>query len=118
MSDREPAAGDLGLVQAFVNSVDLEPGVEELRDPNTLQAWLVAKGLMGSDEPVHETDLKNAVAVREARRGVIGGEPRHRGEPTSLAALVPAVHANSPPRRFTGASKTRREAPAIRSAVA
>src|SRR5256885_811601 len=95
MSDREPAAGDLGLVQAFVNSVDLEPGVEELRDPNTLQAWLVAKGLMGSDEPVHETDLKNAVAVREAMRGVIGGNSGPRGYPLDPA---PPTAAATPPR--------------------
>ena len=88
MSDRETAAGDLGLVQAFVNSVDLEPGVEELRDPNTLQAWLVAKGLMGSDEPVHETGYKrHAVApgqVEVPRSGV--GALHHPAQGQDLAA--------------------------------
>src|SRR2546430_12097877 len=101
MSDRETAAGDLGLVQAFVNSVDLEPGVEELRDPNTLQAWLVAKGLMGSDEPVHETDLKNAVAVREAMRGVIGGNSGQRVYPLDPATLTAAATASRLRLRFS-----------------
>src|SRR2546428_3061273 len=101
MSDRETAAGDLGLVQAFVNSVDLEPGVEELRDLNSLEAWLVAKGLMGSDEPVHETDLKNAVAVREAMRGVIGGKPAQRVYPPDPATPTPAATARPPRLRLS-----------------
>ena len=46
MADRQTATGDLGLIQAFVNTVDLQDGPEELTDPNTLKAWLVAKGLM------------------------------------------------------------------------
>jgi len=46
MADRETASGALGLIQAFVNTVDLEAGGEQLADPNTLAAWLVAKGLM------------------------------------------------------------------------
>ena len=109
MSDRETAAGDLGLVQAFVNSVDLEPGVEELRDPNTLQAWLVAKGLMGSDEPVHETDLKNAVAVREAMRGVIGGNSGQRVYPVDLATLTEAATASRLRLRFSADGRPRLE---------
>ena len=57
MSERETAGGELGLVQAFVNTLDVIPGTEELRDPNTLEAWLVANGLMRPGEPVDESDL-------------------------------------------------------------
>ena len=53
MPEREKATGDLGLVQSFVNTLDVIPGTEELRDPNTLQAWLVANGLM---EPARAVD--------------------------------------------------------------
>src|SRR5204862_7149724 len=73
MSERETAVGDLGLVQAFVNTVDLMPGEEQLKDPNTLQAWLVANRLLGPEQQVDEADWKHAIAVREAIRGVIGG---------------------------------------------
>src|SRR2546426_4459997 len=107
MSDRETATRELGLVQAFVNSVDMDPGVEELTDPNTLQAWLVAKGLMGSDEPVHETDLKNAVAVREAMRGVIGGNSGPRVYPVDLATLTQAAPARPLRLRFSADGRPR-----------
>ena len=52
MADRETATGDLGLIQAFVNTVDLQDGPEELKDANTLAGWLVATGLMHGSRPV------------------------------------------------------------------
>src|SRR2546427_12564740 len=90
MSDRETAGGELGLIQAFVNTVDLDPGVEELKDPNTLRAWLVANGLMSGDSQADEADLKNAIALREAMRGVIGGNPALRLYPADPATLQSA----------------------------
>ncbi len=100
MSERETALGELGLVQAFVNTVDMDPGVEELKDPNTLQAWLVANGLMSGDNPVDEPDLKNAVAVREAMRGVIGGNSGLPIYPVDLATLNSAAAASRLRMRF------------------
>jgi hypothetical protein len=73
MSERETATGDLGLIQAFVNTVDLMPGEEQLKDPNTLQAWLVANRLLDPGHPIDVSDLNHAIAVREAMRGLIGG---------------------------------------------
>ncbi len=72
MSERE-AAGDLGLLQAFVNTVDLGDGPDELKEPNTLKAWMVARNLMDETHRVEDSDVRHAVAVREAIRGVIGG---------------------------------------------
>src|SRR2546430_826252 len=100
MSERETARGELGLVQAFVNSVDLQPEVEELKDPNTLRDWLVARGLMDGAEPVDESDLKNAIAVREAMRGVIGGNSGLRIYPGVLATLNQAAAASRLRMRF------------------
>jgi predicted RNA-binding Zn ribbon-like protein len=100
MSERERAAGDLGLVQAFVNTLDALPGTEELRDPDTLRAWLVANGLMREDEPVDESDLKHAIAVREAMRAVIGGNNGHRVYPVEIATLNEAATASRLRMRF------------------
>jgi predicted RNA-binding Zn ribbon-like protein len=91
MSEREKAAGDLGLVQAFVNTLDALPGTEELTDPNTLRSWLVANGLMREGEPVDESDLKHAIAVREAMRAVIGANNGHRVYPVEIATLNEAA---------------------------
>ena len=52
MADRDSATGVLGLVQAYVNSVDLQDGPEELSDPNTLGAWLLARGLLEPGQTV------------------------------------------------------------------
>src|SRR2546430_15979912 len=109
MAERETAAGELGLVQAFVNTVDLMPGKEELTDPNTLHAWLVANRVMDSGRPVHESDLKHALAVREAMRGVIGGNTGSKVYPVDIATLNEAAVASRLRMRFGRGGKPRLE---------
>src|SRR3989442_8689059 len=91
MADREKATGDLGLIQAFVNTVDLMPLHEQLQDPNTLQAWLVANGLMDASDSADAADLNHAIAVSEAMRGLIGGTSALRLHPIALATLTKAA---------------------------
>jgi predicted RNA-binding Zn ribbon-like protein len=100
MAERERATGDLGLVQDFVNTLDVLPGTEELRDPNTLHSWLVAHSLMREDEPVEESDLKHAHAVREAMRAVIGGNSGRQVYPVDVATLNEAAGASGLRMRF------------------
>lgn len=109
MSERETAEGELGLVQAFVNTLDLEPGTEELNDPNTLKAWLVARGLMDGGLAVDEADLKHAIAVREAMRAVIGGNSGLRIYPVDVATLNEAATASRLRMRFGADGKARLE---------
>ena len=109
MAERERADGDLGLVQAFVNTLDVLPGTEELRDPNTLGAWLVANGLLRSDETVHESDLKHALALREAMRAVIGGNNGRQVYPVEVATLNEAAAASRLRMRFGRDGKPRLE---------
>src|SRR6202165_3424789 len=109
MSERETATGALGLVQDFVNTVDLVPLKEELRDPNTLKAWLVANGLMDAAQPVNDSDLKHATAVREAMRGVIGGNSGQRVSPVDLATLNEAATASRLRMRFAPDGRPRLE---------
>jgi predicted RNA-binding Zn ribbon-like protein len=109
MSDRETASGDLGLVQAFVNTVDLQDGPEELSDPNTLKKWLVAKGLMGSSQEVDASDLKHALALREAMRGVIGANSGFPIYPVDIATLNGAAAASGLRMRFGADGRPRLE---------
>jgi len=110
MSERETASGELGLVQAFVNTVDMVPLKEQLTDPNTLQAWLVANGLLeGTSGTLDESDLKHAIAVREAMRGVIGGNSGYPVYPVDLATLNEAATASRLRMRFAPDGRPRLE---------
>jgi len=109
MSERERATGDVGLVQAFVNTLDVLPGTEELKDPNTLRSWLVANGLMRDGEAVDESDLKHAIAVREAMRAVIGGNNGRQVYPVDVATLNEAASASRLRMRFGRDGKPRLE---------
>jgi predicted RNA-binding Zn ribbon-like protein len=109
MDDRETAGGSLGLVQAFVNTVDLQDGPEELTDPNTLKTWLVAKGLMEGAGPVDAADLKHAIALREAIRGVIGANSGFPTYPVDIATLNEAASASGLRMRFGADGRPRLE---------
>jgi predicted RNA-binding Zn ribbon-like protein len=59
-------------VRAFVNTLDIEAGTDELSSPAALAAWLRSRDLIG---PGHaratEEDLRRAIATREALREVL-----------------------------------------------
>jgi len=109
MSERETAQGEVGLVQAFVNTVDMVPLKEELTDTNTFKAWLVANGLMETGQPVEDSDLKHAIAVREAMRAVIGGNSGQHVYPVDLATLNAAATASRLRMRFAPDGRPRLE---------
>jgi len=81
-----PAPNELALLEAFVNTVDLEDGDEELGTPEALGAWLAEHELAAPGEAFSHADLTAAITVREALRGLLlannGGE---------LAPTVPAT---------------------------
>jgi predicted RNA-binding Zn ribbon-like protein len=72
-----PAPGELEIVRRFVNTLDIESGTDELDSRGALVGWLRDSGLAGpgqdtqAGEPVTEADLRRAVALREALRGVL-----------------------------------------------
>ena len=109
MADRETATGALGLVQAFVNTADLEPGTEQLSSPNTLKDWLVAKGLMDRTQAADEAALKHAIALREAIRGAIGANSGRAVYPVDIGTLNRAVSASHLIPRFGPDGKARLE---------
>ena len=116
MGERETAGGAIGLVQAFVNTVDLEDGPEELTDEGSLGDWLVAHGLMTAGPPVEAGDLKHAIAVREAMRAVIGGNSGMPVYPVDLATLNEAATASRLRLRFGPGGRARLE-PEVPGAV-
>ena len=69
---REPAPGELALVQAFRNThFDLASGGGEmLASPEALRAWLSERGLLASGRPVDGRGLDRVLAVREGIRAL------------------------------------------------
>lgn len=79
MSTADGAPGELELVRAFVNTVDLEDGAEELSDPPALARWLAARGLLPGGSRVGPADLRRALELREALRTLL---QRNNGGPS------------------------------------
>jgi predicted RNA-binding Zn ribbon-like protein len=81
----DPAPRPLGLVQEFVNTFDVHPhiddsedGLEGMRAPEDLKAWLVERELMDPDDEVRAEDFRSALETREALRAMLltnGGGP-------------------------------------------
>ena len=68
---REPAPGELALVQAFINShYDLEHrhGADLFATPAALRNWLLGRGLISSRARLGQGELERALAVREGLR--------------------------------------------------
>lgn len=84
----KPAPGELAFVQGFVNTVDLETGLDRLSTPDGLAQWLVRHGLIAADEAsaVGEAERTRAVEVREALRALLLA---HNGEPLEPGSLDP-----------------------------
>jgi hypothetical protein len=83
---RERAPGPLRLVQQFVNTLDIENGVEELTSAAALEETLVRIGALPEDEgPLGEADLAIGMAAREALRALALG---NSGVPVPDDALV------------------------------
>ena len=81
---RMPAPGDLAVVQAFVNTNDMEGGDERLGDPDALGTWLVAGGLCERGVRVTRAQFRVAIDVREGLRALGWA---NNGEPLDRAAL-------------------------------
>jgi predicted RNA-binding Zn ribbon-like protein len=109
MADRKTAPGAIGLIQAFVNTADLEPGTDQLSNPGALSDWLVGRGLMARAHPAGEADLKHAIAVREAIRGAIGANSGGSVYPVNVATLNGAISASGLRPRFGPDGKARME---------
>jgi predicted RNA-binding Zn ribbon-like protein len=80
------APGQLELVRAFVNTLDIEAGTDDLAERAGLRRWLAATGLPSPGE-VTAADLREAIVVREALRAVLRAHVTGTVETAGLAGL-------------------------------
>jgi predicted RNA-binding Zn ribbon-like protein len=87
VTDPDAAPGDLELVRAFVNTLDVESGGDALQTPASLGRWLSERGLLtGRRSVLHEEHL-SALEVREAIRALLLANNRRPEEPDAAALL-------------------------------
>lgn len=86
------APGQLELVRGFVNSVDLEQGLDPLTAPDHLAQWCEGAGLC---RDAGEADLANLRRFREALRGVLEAHAGEGDEAAAWQALQPFAAAAS-----------------------
>jgi predicted RNA-binding Zn ribbon-like protein len=93
MSKDQRAPGELENVRAFVNTIDIEQGTEQLSSPVGLADWLVEHGLAPSGGVrASEVDLDTALRLREALRAIllshVDGEPVSTDAATALDEMA------------------------------
>src|SRR5215469_13466224 len=101
------APGDLGTLQAFVNTLDIELGKDELASPADLDAWLRRAGLAdGPADPSGPRELSVAIELREGLRAVLRTHvtPRSAAGNRRQPAASPILDAGAGDRRAAAAA--------------
>jgi predicted RNA-binding Zn ribbon-like protein len=86
MAEIQNAPGELELVRKFVNTKDIDEGIENFASPARLGEWLADHGLEISGK-LTARDVERAIALREALRALLlanAGEPL---EPETIEQL-------------------------------
>jgi len=87
---RSPAPEPLRPVQVFVNTLDIENGVDELAGPDALAEILAEAGVGDPGLRPTDADLRTAFDVREALRALLLA---NNGVPVDAADLAPLERA-------------------------
>src|SRR5438132_10365968 len=88
---RPAAPGQLALVQAFVNSLDVESGEDAVARPAQLREWLRERDLLAPEDPVDPPSHARALAAREALRALILANNGEALDPAAIATLNDAA---------------------------
>jgi predicted RNA-binding Zn ribbon-like protein len=89
------APGELGLVQRFVNTADLDQGTDRLQDDAGFSGWLAESGLARPEATFGPGDRERVVAFRESLRALLLAN--HGDDPDRDAVEVPTRAARDAP---------------------
>lgn len=106
-----PAPGRLELVRAFVNTLDVEAGTDELSSPGALVSWLGQQDLAGAAGVGTQEDLRRAVTLREALRDVLQAHVTRHPLPAGSLGELRSVAAGLAARLEVGDDGTPRPVP-------
>jgi predicted RNA-binding Zn ribbon-like protein len=89
--DRTPAPGSLRLIQALVNTLSAEPGIDLLATGAEATEWLVAAGLLATTSRLAGAEHQALVELREAIRGVLAAHTDRLENPAAASRLAVAL---------------------------
>ena len=118
MSNEAP--GRLETIRSFVNTLNIDDGIEKLDGAAKLAAWLSEQGLLEEGRRATREDLEQAIALREAFREILLA---HHGDyemdPNALAALDAAARRAKLELRFApdGTARPEPAAPGVAGAL-
>jgi len=108
MAQSKDAPGDLAQVRAFVNTLDIEHGGDELGTPGQLAAWLEEHDLLEPGTQVTTADVRRAAAFREGLRAALLSNNDGRPVPDDVVQVLDDVAARARPRlRVEGGASAR-----------
>jgi predicted RNA-binding Zn ribbon-like protein len=84
---REPAPGELRIIQRFVNSANLLEGTDELATIDSTRRFLLKSHLIDAERPLREWERQELVALREALRDLASANNGTSLPPGSAAVL-------------------------------
>jgi predicted RNA-binding Zn ribbon-like protein len=84
---REPAPGELRIIQRFVNSANLLDGTDELATIDSTRRFLLKNHLIDAERPLREWERQELVALREALRDLASANHGAALPPGSAAVL-------------------------------
>lgn len=109
MAERPPAPGRLAIVQAFLNTNDLESRIDELASPESLDSWLCSHELCVPGELTPD-DVAWATSVRETLRDLLEAHHATPPRPPATGVLEKAAEAGKLVTRFFPDGSARLEA--------
>ena len=87
-SHHQDAPGRLNLIRSFVNTLDIDDGIDALDTPEALAQWLGEQGLLEEGAEATRAELRRAVALREAFREVLlGNHGGYEADPAATTTL-------------------------------
>ncbi len=92
MGERQEAPGRLEVLRTFVNTRDIGADREDLTDADALREWLVGAGLADAGVQVRPSDVRRALALREAVRVILLS---HNDDAPETADAIAALQAAS-----------------------
>lgn len=84
---RASAPGDLELVQAFVNTNDIEGRHDRVGRPDLMRRWLVEQRLLERHDPLDESGFVRLLEVREALRQLAAANNAAPPDPQAIETL-------------------------------